>query len=147
MPPSARGCRKAPYPIASKSEAIDAGEYAWNGGAPTILIYRSGKLPRDLQAPDLITRPVEDLCTLAHERGHFIFDPTRKRSQSAYEAFHHGGRVTLGQKAVILAAERQAWQHAHALLMRLGWKDWASFEAIQWRSLRTYSEGLARLRS
>ncbi len=124
----------------------DTGEYAWNGGAPSILIYRSGNLPRDLQRPDLVTRPIEDVCTLAHERGHFIFDRTQRHSQSAYESFRHGGPLTLAQKTIILGAERQAWQHGHAVLMRLGWTDWASFDAIQWRSLRTYSEGLAQLR-
>jgi len=125
---------------------IDSGEYAWNGGAPSILIYRSGNLPRDLHQPDVVTRPIEDVCTLAHERGHFIFDHTQRRSQSAYESFRHGGPLTLAQKTVILEAERQAWQHAHADLMRLGWTDWASFDAIQWRSLRTYSDGLVQLR-
>ena len=125
---------------------IDSGEYAWNGGAPTILIYRSDHLPRELQQPDLVTRPIEDACTLAHERGHFMFDHTQRRSQSAYESFRHGGPLPLAQKTVILEAERKAWRHAHDLLMGLGWTDWASFDAIQWRSLRTYSDGLAQLR-
>jgi hypothetical protein len=125
---------------------IDTGEYAWNDGAPSILIYRSGNLPPDLQRPDLVARPIEDVCTLAHERGHFIFDSTQRRSQSAYESFRHGGPLTLAQKTVILEAERQAWLHGHAMLLRLGWTDWASFDAIQWRSLRTYSDGLAKLR-
>jgi hypothetical protein len=126
-----------------KLERLDAGEYSWNNGAPTIRLYRPWNLPQNLEQPDLITRPVEDACTLAHERGHFISDPTGHRSQLAYTTWRHGAQLTPEHQVLILEEERRAWQHARAILTELGWLDWAAFEAIRWRLLRGYSEGLS----
>ncbi len=125
---------------------LEAGEYEWNNGAPGIRLYRSWNLPEDVEQPDLVTQPAEDACILAYERGHFISDPTGDRSQSAYASFREGSHLTLAQRTVILEEERRAWHHARAVMKRLGWTDWAGFEAMQWRLLHGYSEGLAHPR-
>lgn len=125
---------------------LEAGSYDWNAGAPRIRLYRSGNLPNDVERPDLVTQPIDDACILAYERGHFISDPMGDRSQSAYASFREGLQLTLAQKTVIFEEERRAWHHARTVMMRLGWTDWASFEALQWRLVHGYSEGLSQLR-
>ena len=125
---------------------LEAGSYEWNAGAPRIRLYRSGNLPDDAEGPDLVTQPVDDACILAYERGHFISDPIGDRSRSAYASFREGLQLTLAQRTVIFEEERRAWHNARLVLKRLGWTDWASFEAMQWRLLHGYSEGLAQPR-
>jgi hypothetical protein len=134
--------------VAYRSHAVglEVGSYHWNAGAPRIRLYRSGNLPDDAERPDLVTQPIDDACILAYERGHFISDPLGERSQSAYASFREGYQLMLAQKTVIFEEERRAWHHARVVMMRLGWTDWASFEALQWRLLHGYSEGLSQLR-
>jgi hypothetical protein len=134
--------------VAYRSHFVDleAGSYEWNAGAPSIRLYRSGNLPDDVERPDLVTQPADDACILAYERGHFISDPIGDRSQSAYASFREALPLTLAQKTAIFEEERRAWHNARLVLTRLGWTDWASFEAMQWRLIHGYSEGLSQLR-
>ncbi len=126
------------------SVGVEAGIYIWRSGRfPTIRIYRSSDMPDDVELPDLKIRPVEDACTLAHERGHFISDPDGKRSQAAYTSLRNRDALTIRAKTTIIDEERRAWANGRDVLKALGCDDWSAFNAIEAECLRGYEEGLA----
>src|SRR6266446_6132828 len=126
-----------------KPTQLDGGIYIWRGRFPTIRLYRWPDLPPDPEQPDMVTRPNEDACTLAHERGHFISDRDGSRSQPAYTKLRKGDPLTAGEKVLIIEEERRAWTHGRDVLKALGCNSWDVFTTTRDEALRGYEDGLA----
>ena len=90
-------------------------------GGPRIWIWR--QLPPDPQdEPDLVGADLEELITLAHERGH---------EQSCRDRTY---------QVRAMAEERRAWVHAERILKSLGFEEWTAFEDHKLDSLAEHAK-------
>jgi hypothetical protein len=113
---------------------------------PAITLQREGPPPQPQWEPDLVTRPLEDACILAHEFGHLLSDEREERS-AAYEAglavcYAYGGSggrpPTPEERALVVAEEERAWAYGQETLADLGVTDWAEFDAMRDKRLEEY---------
>jgi hypothetical protein len=114
---------------------------------PTIIVHRQGSVPQPHDQPDLVTRPVEDACVLAHEHGHYFSHQNGERTPE-YElalavcyGMRDGGRApTTAERDIVYAEEHRAWEYARNTLTKLGVDDWVAFRERREEALKGYRE-------
>jgi hypothetical protein len=124
---------------------LEGGEYDWQSGRPRILLFRGPA--EDLPAqftPDLISRPDEDACVLAHELGHFDTDATMATTAVAHQAWK-ANALSQADALSIYEEERAAWRRGAERLAQAGCTDFSRFHDLERQSLRGYAEGFHAL--
>ena len=101
-------------------------------------------MPSDHHASDLVTKPLEELLTLAHEDGHYLSSKKGNRTPEYLEAVNalrseNGGVLRSEQRSRIVAEEERAWSNAKAVLKRLGFAQWRRYNARRKQSIAMYT--------
>jgi hypothetical protein len=109
---------------------------------PRIVLFREkARRPQYAGEPDF-ERPLEDVCTLAHEHGHYLSDEARQRN-AAYVAavkvpLDHWPGLPEATKLLIFEEEQRAWNYGRLTLTDLGFEDWGAFDERERADLATY---------
>lgn len=94
---------------------------------------------------EILTDPVENAITLAHEFGHHKSKESGERTQ-AYEAalykFSHGQGLLGNEKELILGEESRAWNYAREVLSSLTFGHMGRYDTRRSQALREYRRRL-----
>lgn len=138
------------------------GTFAFHAPSPRIMIHRAFRYS---DGPDPSRASVEEVCTLAHEYGHFLswlgwftrqtgpwrayFDAACKRD-AIMQAQRTGRssplRFTHEDRRLILDEEQRATRHGARLLESVGFRHWPAWARGMGRNVRNHREIYASFR-
>jgi hypothetical protein len=126
-----------------------------NGTGPVIVMFRPYYAgPADKPSFERLSEPrelsdddvVRELCTLAHEFGHF--ESWRSSGDwseylAAVVAREDGRALSERERTLIIEEEERAWRLGREVLGALGFQDWEHFEACERAGLAEHRRRMA----
>jgi hypothetical protein len=112
-------------------------------------IFRD-EVPQPENEPDLVTQPLEDLITVAHEYGHHSSYVAGEQSEELWIASHvlcesRDRCLTEREGNLVLGEESRAWSNGRRVLAEIGFDDWERYDSRASAGLEVYKTEIARL--